>query len=369
VALLVISQNTSGGRARRVTMVRFSYVQVPAYPVGDCIDMIKLADDLDFYACYSVDETYHKDMWLIFSAAADKTGTIKLGPNVTHVILREPTLIAQQLATLDELTNGRTEAVVSFGNLVMLSQYHIGLANTRPLSRLKEGLEVMRTFLDEGVITYSGEFFKYTGLFTAARPVQERVPLKVGAMGGPRSFQFAGEVADGMHHACGYSRENYEYVVEHVKAGAEKAGRNWQDLDIGAWLIWSCGPNSKAAKEAARIMAAFYIPAMPKSQVERHGLSFEELAPITEAFGAGDVAKALELVTPELGDKLSVAGTPEECVERLKNDIIPPGINHVICSVTDPYLVKHFSGADLDGVPDVKGQLQLIHDEVMPAFN
>jgi 5,10-methylenetetrahydromethanopterin reductase len=350
-------------------MVRFSYVKVPAYPLSDSIEMIKLADDLGFYACYSVDETYHKDMWLIFSAAADKTGTIKLGPNVTHVILREPTLIAQQLATLDELTNGRTEAVVSFGNLVMLSQYHIGLANTRPLSRLKEGLEVMRTFLDEGVITYSGEFFKYTGLFTAARPVQERVPLKVGAMGGPRSFQFAGEVADGMHHACGYSRENYEYVVEHVKAGAEKAGRNWQDLDIGAWLIWSCGPNSKAAKEAARIMAAFYIPAMPKSQVERHGLSFEELAPITEAFGAGDVAKALELVTPELGDKLSVAGTPEECVERLKNDIIPPGINHVICSVTDPYLVKHFSGADLDGVPDVKGQLQLIHDEVMPAFN
>ena len=49
-------------------MTRFSYVQVPAYPVNDCIDMIKLADDLGFYACYSVDETYHKDMWLLFAA-------------------------------------------------------------------------------------------------------------------------------------------------------------------------------------------------------------------------------------------------------------------------------------------------------------
>ena len=54
-------------------MVRFSYVQVPAYPVGDCLDMIKLADDLGFYAAYSVDETYHKDMWVLFAAAADKT--------------------------------------------------------------------------------------------------------------------------------------------------------------------------------------------------------------------------------------------------------------------------------------------------------
>jgi 5,10-methylenetetrahydromethanopterin reductase len=350
-------------------MVRFSYVQVPAYPLSDSIDMIKTADDLGFYACYSVDETYHKDMWLLFAAAADKTKNVRLGPNVTHVILREPTLIAQSLATLDELTNGRAEAVVSFGNIVMLTQYHVPWATVKPLSRVKEGLHVMRTFLDEGVITFEGEFFNYTGMFTAARPVQEHVPLKIGAMGGPRSFEVAGELADGMHHAVGYSRENYDYVVEHVKKGAAKAGRNPDDLDIGAWLIWSCGPDSKAAKEAARIMAAFYIPAMPKSQVERHGIEYESLQPISDAFASGDVNRALELTTPELGDTLSVSGTPEECVEKLKANVIPAGVNHIIASVTDPYLVKHFTGQDLAGVPDVKGQLQLIHDDVIPAFN
>ena len=259
--------------------------------------------------------------------------------------------------------------MVSFGNLVMLAQYHIAWQGSKPLSRLREGLEVMRTFLDEGTITYEGEFFNYTGMFTAARPVQEHLPLKVGAMGGPKSFEFAGEVSDGVHHACGYSRKNYDYVVEHVKAGAAKAGRNADELDIGAWLIWSCGPDSKAAKEAARIMAAFYIPAMPQSQVERHGIDYESLKPISEAFGAGDVAKALELTTPEIGDQLSVAGTPEECVEKLKNNIIPAGVNHIICCVIDPYLVKHFSGAELSNVPDVQGQLRLIHDEVIPAFN
>jgi 5,10-methylenetetrahydromethanopterin reductase len=350
-------------------MVKFSYCHVPAYPLEESIEIIKTADECGFYAAYSVDETWWKDMWLLFAAAADKTKDIRLGPNVTHVILREPTLIAQQLATLDELTGGRAEAVVSFGNIVMLSQYHVPWQTMKPLSRVKEGFEVMRKFLDEGVITFEGEFFNYTGLFTAARPVQDHVPLKVGAMGGPRSFEFAGEVADGMHHACGYSRENYEYVVKHVRAGAERAGRNADDLDIGAWLIWACGPDSKAAKEAARIMAAFYIPAMPRSQVERHGIEFESLQPISDAFASGDVAKALELTTPELGDKLSVAGTPEECVARLQSDILPPGINHVIASVTDPYLVKHFSGQSLENVPDVFGQLRLIHDEVMPAFN
>ena len=121
---------------------------------------------------------------------------------------------------------------------------------------------MLRTMLDTGKIDHQGEFFKYTGLFTAARPVQERVPLKLGAMGGPRSFELAGEIADGMHHALGYSKENYEYVVEHVRIGAEKAGRNFEDLDLGAWII-SVVANDQAGQEAARIIVAFYIPRCP----------------------------------------------------------------------------------------------------------
>ena len=57
----------------------------------------------------------------LFAAAADKTERIRFGPNVTHVFLREPTLICQQIATLDELTGGRTELVVSTGNFGLLA--------------------------------------------------------------------------------------------------------------------------------------------------------------------------------------------------------------------------------------------------------
>jgi 5,10-methylenetetrahydromethanopterin reductase len=348
-------------------MVKFSYAHVPDYALSDSIKMIQTADELGYYACYSVDETYHKDMWLLFAAAADKTKSIRLGPGVTHLILREPTLVAQMLGTLDELTGGRAEAVISFGNIVMLAQYHQEWQGRRPLARVREGVQVIRTLLDNGTITHEGDFFNYTGLFTAARPVQDRIPLKIGAMGGPRSFEMAAEIGDGMHSACGYSREHYEFAVEHVKKGAERAGKNWRDFDIGAWVIWTVGQDSKAAKEAARIMAAFYIPAMPRNQVERHGLDYEELQPITQAFGAGDVAKALELTTPEVAEKLSLAGTPEECIDKLRNDILPTGVNHVIAAVTDPFLVKVFSGQEVANVPDVVGQLRLIHDEVMPA--
>lgn len=350
-------------------MVNFSYMHLPAYPLTESIELIKKADQLGFYGAYAVDETWWKDMWLLFAAAAAETEQIKMGPSVTHVILRDPTLICQQLATLDELSGGRADLVVSFGNVSLLQQYNQPWQGTRPLSRVKEAHQVMRTFLDEGAVTLDGEFFKYSGLWTLSRPVQERLPIKLGAMGGPKSFQVAGEMFDGVHHALGYSRENYEYVMENVKAGAERAGRDWREMDLAAWVVWVCGEDSAAAKEVARIMVAFYLAAMPQSQVERHGIEFSSLQPIFDAFAQGDVQKAVDLTSPELGEKLSISGTPEECVAKLKSEILPTGINHIVAAITDPYLVNAFTGRQIENCPDSAGQLQLIADRVMPALN
>jgi 5,10-methylenetetrahydromethanopterin reductase len=42
--------------------MRFSYGMVPIAPVERLIESIELADELGFYACYSADETYEKDL-------------------------------------------------------------------------------------------------------------------------------------------------------------------------------------------------------------------------------------------------------------------------------------------------------------------
>ncbi|UGS34458.1 LLM class flavin-dependent oxidoreductase [Capillimicrobium parvum] len=348
--------------------MRFSYCMLPDYPLDDSIEMIKTADRLGFHAVYAVDETWHKDLWVLFAAAADKTEHIRFGPNVTHVFLREPTLICQQLATLDELTNGRMECVVSTGNFGLMAQYHVDWEHRKPLSRLKEAMHVMRTFLADGKIDFQGDFFQYTGLFTAARPVQERIPLLMGGMKGPRSFVAAGELADGLHHALSYSREAYEYVVDNVRTGADRAGRSMDDIDVGAWVVTVVGEDSAAAKRAARILVAFYISSMPAEQLGRHGISLEEVQPVVDALGAGDVARAIQLFRPELAEKLSLAGTPEEVVEKIRRDIEPAGVDHMILALSDAHLVKFFAGEDVPGVPTINEQLKLVADRVMPAF-
>jgi len=348
--------------------MRWSYCMLPDYPLSDSIEMIKTADELGFHAVYSVDETWHKDLWVLFAAAADKTERIRFGPNCTHVFLREPTLICQQMATLDELTDGRTEIVVSTGNFGLMHQYGIDWAGRKPLSRLKEAIHVMRTFMADGAITFDGDFFKYSGLFTFAKPVQEQIPIKMGGMKGPKSFQTAGELTDGLHHALSYSREAYDYMTEQFRIGAERSGRNAEDLDVGAWVVTVVGEDSAAAKLAARILVAFYISSMPPEQLARHGIEASELQPVVDALAAGDVPKAVELFTPEYAEKLCVAGTPEECVEKIKTDIQPAGVNHMILALSDPHLVKVFSGQDVANVPDIQGQLRLVAERMMPAF-
>ena len=155
-------------------------------------------------------------------------------------------------------------------------------------------------------------------------------------------------------------------MVEHCRIGAERAGKQVDDLDLGAgWS--SLGEDSAAAKQAARSMVGIYASSMPHEQLQRNGVDPKDLEPIIAAIGGGDLAKGVQLTSPELADRLSISGTPEECVEKIKSEIEPAGINHMILAITDASLVKAFTGLDSD-VPDTSTQLQLVHDRVMPAF-
>jgi len=207
--------------ADRLVGIRLSFEMLPEQPAPELLDAIVLADRLGYYGCYSADEIYHKDAWLLFAAAAQRTERIRLGPCVAPIYMRDPTYVAQLAATLDELSDGRAEVVFGIGNIAMLEQYGVEWRGTRPIARLREAHQVMRTVLDDGAIDFEGDFYGYSGVTTASRPVQEHLPLKIGAMGGPKSMQLAGEIADGLHTACAYSPEALGYAVEHFRAGVD----------------------------------------------------------------------------------------------------------------------------------------------------
>lgn len=123
-----------------------------------------------------------------------------------------------------------------------------------------------------------------------------------------------------------------------------------------------------AARLPPRGLVAFSIPSMPPEQLAGHGIDQAELQPMFDAFAAGDVAKAINMFSPQLAEKLSVAGTPEECSERIRRDIAPAGINHVILALADAPLVEFFSGQSIEGVPPITDLLRLAAERMIPAL-
>ena len=90
---------------------------------------------------------------------------------------------------------------------------------------------------------------------------------------------------------------------------------------------------------------------------------------MVEALGAGDVAKAIELFTPELCPRSCRSPARRRSASRRSSaDIEPAGINHMILALTDAHLVEFFSGQKVENVPDINGQLRLVAERVVPAF-
>src|SRR6476620_6360538 len=250
----------------------------------------------------------------------------------------------------------------------MLEQDGVEWRGTRPIARLREAHQVMRTVLDEGGIDFDGDFYSYTGVTTAARPVQEHLPLKIGAMGGPKSMQLAGEIADGLHTAAAYSPEALGYAVEHFRVGVERAGRSPDGLDLGDSLLGAVASNGEVARRAGRTLAAFYIPSMPPALLERHGIEPEAVASVIEAFTAGDVQRALEATPEEIADRIMVAGTPEDWVRWLTETYAPAGMTHALVSFADPFTLRAWAGVEVDGLPGLSDQVRLFGESVLPAL-
>jgi 5,10-methylenetetrahydromethanopterin reductase len=346
-----------------------SFQMLPEQPAGELLDSIRIADELGFYGCYSADEIYHKDGWMLLAAGARQTERIRLGPCVAPIYMRDPTYVAQLAATLDDLSDGRAEVVFGIGNIAMLQQYGVQWKGTRPIARLREAHQVMRTVLDEGSIDFAGDFYVYSGVSTAARPVQEHLPLKIGAMGGPKSMELAGEIADGLHTACAYSTEALGYAAGCFEAGVERAGRSRDRLDLGDSLLGAIAADGEAARRAGRILAAFYIPSMPPALLDRHGIDPDEVAPINEAFAAGDVKRALAATPDAIADRLVVAGTPDDWLRWLTETYSAAGLDHALVSFTDPFTLRSWAGVEVDGLPRLTEQIRLFGEHVLPQLN
>jgi probable F420-dependent oxidoreductase len=130
-------------------------------------------------------------------AAADATTTLKVGALVFDNDYKHPVVLAKEMATMDVLSGGRVEFGIGAG--WMKSDYdQSGISYDPPgvrVTRMEEGIEVIKGCFADGPFSFSGEHYTITGLDSLPKPVQRPHPPFLIGGGAKRVLRIAGREA------------------------------------------------------------------------------------------------------------------------------------------------------------------------------
>lgn len=131
-------------------------------------------------------------------AAASATTTLRIGALVFDNDYKHPVVLAKELATLDVLSDGRSE--IGLGAGWMLSDYEqAGMSYDSPkvrIDRFIEGLAIIRGALGPDVFSFDGDHYKISNYNGFPKPLQQPLPPILIGGGGPRVLSFAAREAD-----------------------------------------------------------------------------------------------------------------------------------------------------------------------------
>jgi probable F420-dependent oxidoreductase len=166
-------------------------------------------------------------VWLSFIAAV--TEHIRLATGILVVPLRNPLVLAKQVATLDVLSNGRVTLGVGAGWLEEEFRA-LGAAFEDRGDRTDEALRLMRTVWTEEVPSFSGRFHSFENVYVRPMPIQRPIPIVVGGHS-KRAARRAGELGDGFIPAAA----DYAVLpglIALAREHAERSGRDPAALEI-----------------------------------------------------------------------------------------------------------------------------------------
>ena len=182
------------------------------------------------------------------AAFAAVTDTINVGPLVLDCDFRHPAILARELATIDQIADGRLE--VGLGAGWKRADYDwTGIPMDRPgvrVSRLQEHAAVLRGLWSGEPFSFSGEHYDITELTGTPVPFTGGGPRLLVGGGAPRLLRWAGATADivGVNASIRSGEIDQaaahdalaERIDEKVAWVREGAGDRFADLELNAWI-------------------------------------------------------------------------------------------------------------------------------------
>ncbi len=155
------------------------------------------------------------EAYTALAALAAATSRIRLGAMVGANLFRTPALVARMAATIDHVSDGRFELGIGAG-WHRREHDDLGTPLLPPGDRVtafEESLTIIRSLLTQPVTNFEGTFYRLTDAVSEPKPVQERIPIVVGAF------------RRRMLHVTARHADHWNYDGKDPEAFAEALGR------------------------------------------------------------------------------------------------------------------------------------------------
>jgi probable F420-dependent oxidoreductase len=231
-------------------MPSFGITLKPDMPPERLVALVQQAESAGFTYGWSFDShVLWQEPYPLLTLMAINTKTMRLGTLVTNPVVRDPTVTASLLATLNIVSNGRMDLGIGRGD----SSRRIMGKKPSTMERLEEAVHAIR------VLT-RGEELVYDGARIVMPWAQGNVPVWVAGYG-PKVLHLAGKIADGIVLQFA-DPDLIEWCMGFVREGAERAGRDSQTIEVmSAAPVW-VSDNLALARDRVR-----WFPALVSNHV------------------------------------------------------------------------------------------------------
>jgi alkanesulfonate monooxygenase SsuD/methylene tetrahydromethanopterin reductase-like flavin-dependent oxidoreductase (luciferase family) len=319
-------------------------VIIGAVTVPELFDMAKRGEDSGaFDAVWVGDSLLAKprlESIALLSALAAITTRVRLAVGCMATFPhRHPALLAQQWASLDVISGGRSWLAVCLGGpneqsaAQALEHRVMGIKDSERVGRLEEGIVILRKFFHEENASHQGRFYRFDGVTIQPRPVQNPMPIWIAS--NPTGLTWK----DGASAPTAAVERGLRRVA--CFADGWMTNKVTPDEFRNQWVRIQAMAREEG-RDPARIRSALYHNINIKD--DRNTALEESKAFLDKYYTSNFSMKFVEGFT--------TAGTPQQCIEELKG-YFSAGLQHITLRMTSW---------------DQTGQLKRFLNEVAPAF-
>lgn len=332
--------------------------QSPVQRYRDTIEQSVYAEALGFEAVWPVEQHFNAELsispapLLTLAAIAERTQRLRLGIAIILLSLSHPVRVAEEIATLDVISNGRVEFGVGRGSIpTHFTGY--GLQQSESRERMLEGLELILHAWKSDRFSFQGKFWTVENAAIVPKPVQQPYPPIRIAANSADTFEWAG-------------RQGYPIFV----ASQVNPFRKIKELlPIYRQARKAAGQGEPRADDIT-LLGPVYVAEDPgqlrrelEPSIKRFLGSIASIYASAGPLPEGRIKEVLERVRQMTYEKvcevMAIFETPDACVERLKQYQQEFGMDRMICWFNPGGMVEH---------AHVMRSMELFAKKVMPHF-